>query len=158
MIDAEPGLSEVMITLDGALITAKEQSPGKYTVSTISPTKSGTYPIQVSLKNILAQSTIKSDVLSLMVRDPVIPAPLPAVKTVFKDVKLTSAGSRINMNFFVENLPSTTIKFKIAYGESANSMTNEVLTFPIEKIKHPDGSYNWYIDKLEPKTYTFKIF
>lgn len=62
------------------------------------------------------------------------------------------------MNFFVENLPDTTLQFKIAYGENSNSLSNEVLTFPIEKIKRPDGSYNWYIDKLESKTYSFKIF
>lgn len=62
------------------------------------------------------------------------------------------------MNFFIENLPGNTAKFKIAYGENAESFSNEVMTLPIEKIQRPDGSYNWYIDKLVPKMYSFKIF
>jgi hypothetical protein len=62
------------------------------------------------------------------------------------------------MNFFVENISKDVVAFKIAYGESANSLSSEVTTFPLEKIKRPDGSYNWYIDKLEPKNYSFKIF
>ncbi len=160
MIDAEPGLTEVSVTVDGALIMAKEQSPGKYTASMMSPAKAGTYAIQVSLKNVLSQVTIKADAVSLIVKEPIVVAPPPSVvpKPIFKNVKLTTEGARMNMNFFVENLPDTTLQFKIAYGESANSLSNEVLTFPLEKIRRPDGSYNWYIDKLESKTYSFKIF
>ncbi len=157
-IDAEPGLTEVTATIDGALLTAKEQSPGKYNISTMSPAKSGTYPVQISLKNVLSQMTTKPDAASLIVKEPIVIAPPPALKSIFKDVKLSTEWSRVNMNFFVENLPSSTIQFKIAYGENANSLSNEVLTFPIEKIIRPDGSYNWYIDKLESKTYSFKIF
>ena len=58
----------------------------------------------------------------------------------------------------VENMPSTLSKFKIAYGESAESMTNEVTTSSLERIRKEDGSYNWYIDKLPVKSYSFKIF
>jgi uncharacterized protein (DUF2147 family) len=61
LIDAEPGLSEVTISLDGSLLTAKEQSPGKYSASTVAPAKPGTYTIEVTLKNILAQTTKKPD-------------------------------------------------------------------------------------------------
>ena len=127
----------------------------------MSPAKSGTYPVQVTLKNVLSQVTTKPDAAILTVKAPVIiapPPPPPAPKATFKDVKLTTEGSRVNMNFFVENLPAETIQFKIAYGENANSLSNEALTFPLEKIKRPDGSYNWYISKLEPKAYSFKIF
>lgn len=161
LIDAEPGLTEVTATIDGAVVVAKEQSPGKYSINTMSPAKSGTYPVQVTLKNVLSQVTTKPDAAILTVKAPVIiapPPPPPAPKATFKDVKLTTEGSRVNMNFFVENLPAETIQFKIAYGENANSLSNEALTFPLEKIKRPDGSYNWYISKLEPKAYSFKIF
>lgn len=58
----------------------------------------------------------------------------------------------------VENLPTDVTNFKIAYGENADTLSNEVTTWPIEKIRQSNGSYNWYIDKLEHKTYTFKIF
>jgi hypothetical protein len=64
----------------------------------------------------------------------------------------------VTLNFSVENIPASTTAFKIAYGESENSLSNEVITYPIEKIKRDDGSYSWYIDKLAPKTYSFKIF
>ncbi len=157
-VDAEPGLTEVSITLDGTNFITKEQSPGKYSVSTISPKTTGVYPITVNLKNILSQTTTKSDAISLTVKAPLIIAPPPAPKVAFKNVVLTSEWTRINMNFFIENLPGNTAKFKIAYGENAESFSNEVMTLPIEKIQRPDGSYNWYIDKLVPKMYSFKIF
>jgi hypothetical protein len=157
-VDAEPGLSEVTLMIDGVLLTTKEQSPGKYTLQTLSPLKAGTYPVQVTLKNILAQTTTKPDAATLTVKEkPVFIAP-QAPKAIFKDVKLMSEWSRVNMNFFVENISKDVVAFKIAYGESANSLSSEVTTFPLEKIKRPDGSYNWYIDKLEPKNYSFKIF
>jgi hypothetical protein len=161
LVDAEPGLSDVMITLDGASLTAKEQSPGKYSITTVSPAKAGTYPIQVTLKNILSQTTAKPDAGTLTVKEAAViapPPPPPQPKAAFKDVKVTTEEGRINMNFFVENLPANTVQFKIAYGENANSLSSEVMTLPLEKIRRSDGSYNWYIDKLEPKTYSFKIF
>lgn len=90
-VDAEPGLSEVTITLDGTLLKTTESSPGKYSTETLSPAKSGTYPIQVSLKNIIAQVTNKPDAAILTVKSlaPVEVVP-PALKAVFKDVKITA--------------------------------------------------------------------
>jgi hypothetical protein len=67
-------------------------------------------------------------------------------------------GTKVNVNFSVDNLPSDTAKFKIAYGDSANSLSTEVMTYELEKIRRPNGSYNWYIPNLSPKTYVFKIF
>jgi hypothetical protein len=157
-VDAEPGLSEVTLTIDGARLTTKEQSPGKYTITTVAPAKAGSYPIQVSLKNILAQTMTKPDAATLTVREKAIVTPPPAPKSMFKDVKLTTEGSRINMNFFVENISKDIVAFKIAYGDTADTLSKEVTTLPLEKIKRLDGSYNWYIDKLEPKAYSFKIF
>ena len=92
MVDAEPGLTEVSVTIDGALIMAKEQSPGKYMASLMSPAKAGTYPIQVSLKNVLSQITVKADAASLTVKEAIVIVPLPSAvpKAIFKDVKLTT--------------------------------------------------------------------
>lgn len=50
------------------------------------------------------------------------------------------------------------MKFKIAYGDSADSMSQEASTYEIEKIKQTDGSYSWYVPGLQMKTYAFKIF
>lgn len=152
LVDAEPALAEVTLLLDGTLLTAKEQSPGKYSVTTTSPKKSGAYPIEIKLKNVLTQVTTKTNADTLTVKEPVVP------KASFKNVTLTAEGSRINMNFFVENLPASVTEFKIAYGETAETLSNEVTTYALDKIKKPDGSYNWYIDNLPPKTYSFKIF
>lgn len=38
-VDAEPGLTSVSVLIDGTTLPAKEESPGKYTVSTVSPAK-----------------------------------------------------------------------------------------------------------------------
>lgn len=97
LVDAEPGLTEVTITIDGALLMTKEVSPGKYSIATVSPAKAGTYPVEVKLKNILSQITTKSDAEVLTVKEsvvvPVVPPP-PVVpetpKVSFKNVTLTS--------------------------------------------------------------------
>lgn len=102
----------------------------------------------------LGQSTSKPDADTLSVKEVANSAP----KMTFKNVTLTSEGTRVNFNFFVENAPSELSNFKIAYGETADALSNEVTTFTLDKIRRPDGSYNWYIDKLDPKTYSFKIF
>lgn len=49
---------------------------------------------------------------------------------------------------------------KIAYGKNADSLTQEVLSYPLSRIQSStnSGSYTWYIDKLPEDTYTFKIF
>lgn len=66
-VDAEPGLTSVSVLIDGTTLPAREDSPGKYTVSTVSPARPGSYPIEVSLKNILAQTTNKPDAAVLQV-------------------------------------------------------------------------------------------
>ena len=38
-VDAEPGLTSVSVLIDGTTLPAKEESPGKYTVSTVAPAK-----------------------------------------------------------------------------------------------------------------------
>ena len=66
-VDAEPGLTSVSVLIDGTTLPAKEESPGKYSVTTVAPAKAGTYTIEVSLKNILAQTTNKPDAAVLKV-------------------------------------------------------------------------------------------
>ncbi len=89
MVDAEPALSEVTITLDGTSLKAVENTPGKYSVSTQSPAKAGTYTVGVNLKNIIAQNTNKPDAAILTVRELIVTAP-ETPKALFKDVKLTT--------------------------------------------------------------------
>lgn len=64
----------------------------------------------------------------------------------------------MTFTFSVDNAPADLDAFKIAYGESADSLSQEVITYSSGKIRGADGSYAWYIDNLEPKNYTFKIF
>jgi hypothetical protein len=161
LVDAEPGLSAVEITLDGTLLVAQEQSPGKYSVSSLSPAKPGSYPVQVNIKNVLGQMTSKSDAAILTTKAapiPVTPPVVEAPKPAFKNVMISSDAGRVNINFFVENAPSDLSQFKIAYGENADALSNEVTTYPLEKIRQENGSYSWYIDKLPAKSYSFKIF
>lgn len=67
-------------------------------------------------------------------------------------------GTKVNLNFSVDNLPANTLKFKIVYGDTPDTLSNELLTFNLDKIVRPNGTYNWYINNLPPKNYTFKIF
>lgn len=156
-IDAEPGLTEVSIGIDWSILIAREESPGKYISSTTSPAKPGTYPIQVNLKNVLAQTFSKSSASILNVVEKATPI-IPVITAKFKNVQAVTEGSKIIFTFGVENIPSGVEKFKIAYGESADSLTSESITFVKEKIVQPDGSYKWYIANLPVKAYTFKIF
>ena len=82
-VDAEPALTEVTMSIDGTLLTAREQSPGKYVASTLAPAKSGTYPIQVSLKNVLAQTTVKPAAAVLNIKEKAV------LISGFKNVKAT---------------------------------------------------------------------
>lgn len=174
-VDAEPGLTSVFVLIDGTTLPAREDSPGKYTVSTVAPAKSWNYPIEVTLKNILAQTTNKPDAAMLtvlansipIITPPIIPPVVESTGSVetgeilvpqFKNVVTTMEGTKVNLNFSVDNIPPNTDKFKIVYGDTADTLSNEVLTFSLEKIRRPNGTYNWYIDNLPPKNYTFKIF
>lgn len=166
-VDAEPWLTSVSILIDGTTLPAKEESPGKYTVSTVAPSKTGSYNIEVSLKNILAQTTNKPDAAVLKVianSTPIVVLPPPPVFTgelnppAFKNVITTMEGTKVNINFSVENLPSNTSRFKIVYGDTPDTLSNEVLTYTLDKITRPNGTYNWYINNLPPKNYSFKIF
>jgi hypothetical protein len=170
-IDGEPGLTSVTIGIDGTSLPAAESSPGKYSVATVAPAKVGTYPLLVTMKNILAQTTSKPEAATLVVSgSPVVSTGTITVSTgitntggvtpkpQFKNVVITQEGTRVNLNFSLENMPATTNRFRIAYGENPNALTSEVTTLTLDKITRPNGTYNWYIPNLPAKNYTFKIF
>jgi hypothetical protein len=82
-VEAEPGLSEVAVNLDGSIIVLKEISSGKYSIETPAPIKAGTYALSVTLKNSLSQGTSKANVANLTVTEKVIvPSKFTNVKTV----------------------------------------------------------------------------
>ena len=157
IIDATPGLAEISISLDGAVMIAREWQAGKYAIQTIAPLKAGVYDLPITQKDTLGQVKNIDSPTKLTVTEK-LSAPV-AVAT-FKNVKTTTTGSRIVFNFAVENAPSELSSFKIAYGKNADSLSQEVTTLEMSKIasKTTTGSYTWYIDKIPADTYTFKIF
>lgn len=151
-VEAEPGLSEVAVNLDGSIVVLKEVNPGKYSIETPAPTKAGSYPLSVTLKNSLSQGTSKANVANLTVTEKI------AVQSKFTNVKTVTEGTKVIFTFGVENIPTELSRFKIAYGENADSLSEQVLTKETKEIVSSGGVYSWYIDKLEPKSYTFRIF
>ncbi len=157
IVDATPGLSEISVSLDGSILISTETTPGKYSIKTITPQKSGVYAIKINQKDSLGQSKSTDSPTSLTVTEKLT---APTVPPTFKNVKTTTVGDRITFDFAVDNAPLDLTSFKIAYGKNADSLSQEVTTLPIDKIasKMNSGSYIWYIDSLPTDTYTFKIF
>ncbi len=154
-IEAEPNLSEVSATIDGSLMLAKESTSGKYKIDTVAPSQSGSYQINVALKNSLSKTQNKPNAITLMVQEKkVITTPPPS----FKNLKVVTEGTRVTFTFGVDNISPEIVKFKIAYGENADSLTEQVITSEVNTIRNGSGEYTWYINSLTPKTYTFKIF
>ncbi len=151
--EADPGLTDVSFTLDGTLIKATEQSPGKYSASTVAPAKAGSYQISVSAKDSLGKITNQDKATTLTVVEQAA-----APDAAFQNVKVTTDGTKVLFAFSVTNPPTELSKFKIAYGDSPDSLTSEAMTYETGKIQGTGGVYNWYIDKLPAKNYTFKIF
>ncbi len=152
-VDAEAGLSEVTVSIDGSITSLKESGPGKYTGQTRAPAKSGIYGVNVSLKNALSQWISKTGVVNLTVKDKAL---VPVWK--FMNVRTETIGTKILFSFKVENIPTDLVKFKIAYGENPDSLSEQVITYEANKILNGSGEYTWYIDTLQPKNYTFRIF
>lgn len=157
IIDATPGLAEISISLDGAVMIAREWQAGKYAIQTIAPLKAGVYDLPITQKDTLGQVKNVDSPTKLTVTEKLL---APVAVATFKNVKTTTTGSRIVFDFAVENAPSELSSFKIAYGKNADSLSQEVTTLEMGKIasKTTTGSYTWYIDKIPADTYTFKIF
>jgi hypothetical protein len=152
--EAEPAMNAVFIELDGSSIEAKEKEAGKYHVETVAPNKPGTYTLAVNLKNSLGQSQRKENVGSLTTTAPVA---IPQEKSVFENVKIVTNDTKVIFTFWVKNPPKDLYKFKIAYGANAESFTEETVTYNTGKIIQTWWLYTWYIDKIKPQVYTFKI-
>lgn len=161
-VDATPGLTELTVSLDGSILITKETTSGKYSVNTIAPQNPGTYKIEISQKDALGQSkTTESETILTTTAKPVIPIiPLPVVVPAFKNVKTVTTGSKVVFDFGVENAPADLAGFKIAFGTNADSLTQEVSTYTLDRIASPvnSGAYTWYVNKIPEGTYTFKIF
>lgn len=151
-VEADPGMQSVIVNLDNVALETKETSPGKYTIETSAPAKPGPYSLSVNLTNSLGQTITKPDTVSVTVN----PAP-EAPKPVFENVKVTTEGDKAMFVFAVKNAPTELEKFKIAYGESADSLREEAMTYSTGKI-FSGGLYSWYIPKLKNGKYTFKVF
>lgn len=134
--------------MDGTSLKASETSPGKYSVDTVAPAKTGQYPITVNLTNALGQKATQPNAANLTITELV---------SSFENVKATTQGTKVVFNFGVTNPPADLDKFKIAYGEGADSFTSEAVTWNTGRIMKADGRYEWYIDKLPVKSYSFKI-
>ena len=163
IVDATPDLAEITVSLDGSILTASEDTTGKYSIKTVAPQKWGTYKLMITQKDSLGQSKTFDSPTSLTVTENLtVPTPAPTTTPIptFKNVKTTTEWSRVVFDFAIENAPSDMTSFKIAYGKNADSLTQEVTTLTIDKIasKVNSGSYTWYIDKVPTDTYTFKIF
>lgn len=156
-VDATPGLTELSVSLDGAVLVTKESTSGKYLVKTVAPKNPGIYKISIAQKDALGQVKNTESTTALTTTAKLeAPKPVPT----FKNVKTTVVGSKIIFDFSVENPPTDLQSFKIAYGKNADSLTSEVTTYTLDRIqsKTTSGAYTWYIDKLDATPYTFKIF
>jgi hypothetical protein len=147
-------MASASVGLDGSLIALQENQPGKYSTQTSAPSKSGSYQLSVSMVNTLGTTIDRKDIATLTVNEPVKPVIIPR----FSDIKMVTDGAKVTFSFAVTDAPADLAKFKIAYGESADSLSTEVMTYATGKIMGTGGVYSWYIDKLDSKTYTFKIF
>lgn len=159
-VDATPGLSELTVLLDGSILITKETASGKYTINTVAPKKAGAYTLPITQKDSLGQTKTTEPSTKLTVIEKVAVPTTPSVVPTFKNIKTTVNGSKVVFDFSVENMPSDLKSFKIAYGKDANSLSQEVTTYTLDRIASPTtpGGYTWYIDRIPPDTYTFKIF
>lgn len=179
-IKAMAGLSEAIITFDGAVIPLKEEKPGTYTHTTKAPSKSWSYLLDISLKNETGKTFEKKGISTITVVDPIkpkeepvitpipeptpvpTPEPTPVIPEVkpatFKDIKTETLNNigKVVFTFAVENPPKNLGYFKINYGENKDALLGEVLTHEVKTILK-DGKYSWYVPNLREGDYVFKI-
>lgn len=156
-VDATAGLAELTVGIDGSVLVAKESTSGKYVLETVAPSKEWNYTITIAQKDALGQSKSHEADTKLVVTPKMeAPKPVPA----FKNIKTVSRDDRVIFDFSVENASTDLHSFKIAYGTDANSLSNEVNTFSLDRIgsQEVSGGYTWYIAWLDEGTYTFKIY
>jgi hypothetical protein len=162
IVDATAGLPELTIGIDGTILPTKETSVWKYSLKTVAPNREWTYKITITQKDALGQAKTTDSPTSLTVT-PKIESPItitPPLISSFRNVKTVTQTGQVIFDFSVENPPAELRSFKIAYGTDANSLTKEVNTYTLDRIRSRDTAwgYSWYVDNLTPGTYTFKIF
>ena len=79
----------------------------------------------------LGQTIEQKDVATLNITERVKVQLIPR----FTDVKTVIDGQKISFSFTVKDAPADLDKFKIAYGESADSLSKEVMTYSTGKIQ-----------------------
>ena len=170
-VDATPWLQSVNLSIDGTVETliANLATPGKYEKIFTAPNNPWSYPIDVTLKNVLWQTTEKQWALSLVVTARAVSpvTPLPETETgimntgsmspLFQNVRVKTSGDRATFTFELLNPPLWLSHFTIRYGDSPTSLTQEVKTYTIDRI-WKDGAYSWYVPGLAPKRWYFMIY
>ncbi len=73
----------------------------------------------------------------MTVTEKVVPVIVPVAVPTFKNIKTVTTGSKIVFDFGVDNPPANLVGFKIAYGQNADSLSQEVNTLPLERISSP---------------------
>lgn len=154
-VEGDPGMASSSITIDSSVIALTQTQDGIYVADTVAPLAPWSYPIDVLLQSTNGQSIQKKAATTLIVTPK---KPDIVENPTFSDVKAVTTWKRVTFTFSVKNAPTDLHAFKIAYGESADSLSEEKTTFPASQIQSTGGIYTWYIDNLLPKNYTFKIF
>lgn len=147
-ISAEAKLKEVTANLGDSTSTFNETKDGTYVGTLTAPDIMGSFPIDVTLKNDLGKSTLKSAAETIEVTD------LP---NLFKNIKSEVAGKRVTFTFDLDSEPADLAKFKFQYGTESGTLSKESITLEKEKIKTKSGSYSWYLQDLDPETKYFRI-
>lgn len=156
------------LTIDGTIekLISNPTKSGKYEGIFVAPTKPGSYPISVSLKSVTGQEKSQPNVMTLIAtpKPPTPPLRPPlsfsnALNTgaTFQNVRVVTSGDRATFTFELLNPPDALMKFKIKYGDSPTTLTQEATTYTIDRI-FKDGAYTWYIPKLAPKKWYFVIY
>ncbi len=147
-VTADPGLKEVTLTLGKTVEVLKEtKTPGVYTGTLTASDVPGTGSVDVSLKNDLGKSTLKTGAAMLTFFKPTV---------TFKNIKIETTEKRSTLTFEVENDSSEIKKFEISY-VAWTGAEQKALTYEKEKIKNASGAYTWYLDNLAVNRYTAKI-
>ena len=147
-ITADPKLKEVSVTLGDSTSVFRESKEGIYTGTLTTPSATGSYGIDVILKNDIGKITVKSSAETIEAIE------LP---NLFKNIKSELVAKKVIFTFNLDTEPVDLAKFKFQYGTESGTLTKGAITLDKEKIKNNSGAYTWYIQDLDPQTKYFRI-
>lgn len=147
-ISAEAKLKEVSATLGDSTSIFKETKDGVYTGTLTAPTATGSYSIDVTLKNDLGKVSTKTAAETITTTE------LP---NLFKNIKSEIAAKKITFTFDLDSEPTDLAKFKFQYGTESGILAKESITFEKNNIQTKSGSYSWYLQDIDPQTRYFRI-